>query len=117
MSQHTLRRPKFVFGTFRLLLALLLLPIPALAQGPRPLGLQHIAPRRLALPLRGPGRCAPDEENRAERGAVIGAAVGIVLVLGMTATSRNTDGGVVKLYAITAGVIGGYIGYLVGRGQ
>lgn len=103
------------WGACRLLLACLVVPLPVVAQGPRAAGLQHPAPARSAVQVRRSSHGASDGESRAARGAAIGFAVGVVMVLVASTGGSNNDKQLAGSYAVVAGVVGGFIGYLVGR--
>jgi hypothetical protein len=119
MSQRDLRRTDSVFRRTRfgclLLLFFMLVPLPVVAQGPQPVGLQHLPPAGSASPLHDSGPIVRDEESRAARGAAIGFTVAVAIVLLSANSPGNNDRSGAKIYIVPAGLIGGYIGYLVGR--
>ncbi len=115
MSQPTVCRPTTTFRTCQLLLAFLLVPLPLVAQGPRPVGLQRATPVRSAEAIRGIRRVAGDDNDRAARGAAIGFTVAVAIVLLSATADGNNDRSGAKIYLVPAGLLGGYIGYLVGR--
>lgn len=110
---------------FRLLLALLLLPLPALAQGPRPVGMQRMKPGESVSPSRDL-RVHLRDNGRGTAGFFIGFAVGLVGTILVASVDGRTDttpcsdcrGGnskAVGAVAFAVGLVGGFIGYLVGR--
>lgn len=109
----------------RLLLALLLMPLPAVAQGPRPVGLERTRTSEPVF-LSRESRVSFQKRPRGTEGFIIGFAAGFfgtILVLKLDERSsgphcsgcRSEDNGVVGLLAFTVGMVGGFIGYLVGR--
>lgn len=101
-------------------------PLPATAQGPRPVGIQHPArvtpsgPAKFATPTLGePGRVRP---NHWKRGARIGVAVSVIPLTIFTVTEgcRDFPGsqarcavaatGFIALTGVFGGLVGGFIG-------
>lgn len=129
MTQNQIRRTNSVVRRIRLgvrlLFAFLLLPLPALAQGPRPVGLEQLKTAEPAL-LSRESRVSFQKRPRGTEGFVIGFAAGFfgtILVTKLNDRSsgrscsgcRSEDNGIIGLFAFTAGLLGGFIGYLVGR--
>lgn len=110
---------------FGLILTLLFIPLPILAQGPRPSGLQPPNAASGHAPSID-SRFKLQKRDRATTGAVIGFAIGFVGTLVVANATQHSDrpssGGnenkkLVNLVAITVGLLGGLIGYRVGQGE
>jgi hypothetical protein len=99
-------------------LAFLLVPLPVMAQGPRPVGLEQ-ATTRERISLSDDGLVGTQRRGGGTDGFVIGFAVGFfatAFVLGADG-GGGFDGGseIISFFGLVGGLIGGFVGYLIRR--
>ncbi|MEO5799137.1 MAG: hypothetical protein ABIZ70_12785 [Gemmatimonadales bacterium] len=96
-----------------------LLSSPVAAQGPGPVGLSpRVRPATVVSRAALQPSVMRRDSDHAATGALIGFLVGVAIVqLPHLGSHRNEDRAALGFRSLEFGVIGGFVGYLIGRGK